>query len=233
MSVSRSYHLETAIGPPGGDGELRCGPPRTACPGVVEQPPPGTFHYSVLGAPALTDADVDRSRVRRGVDPATGASVVVVGLTADGRERVRPADKGGGTRRRPGSGLAPRRRGGGRGDRRVPRDRLRRPSRRDRGLARAPDRGGRPRRRRQADEADRRAAECDRRCYAPIIERGGSVGGLDDLLKGATAAAREEAGSATCWAGSSAAARAEAHCRAAGWAATRCCGCCSRWWPRC
>ncbi len=79
------YHLETAIGPPGGNGELRCGPPRTACPGVVEQPPPGTFHYSVLGAPALTDAQIDRSRVRRGVDPATGASVVVVGLTADGR----------------------------------------------------------------------------------------------------------------------------------------------------
>ena len=79
------YHLETAIGPPGRDGELRCGPPRTACPGVVEQPPPGTFHYAVLGAPALTDDDVEASRIRRAADPATGADVVIVGLTAEGR----------------------------------------------------------------------------------------------------------------------------------------------------
>ncbi|HEX4930454.1 MAG TPA: hypothetical protein VFV62_07060, partial [Gaiellaceae bacterium] len=37
------YHLETAIGAPGDEGELRCGPPRVACPGVVEQPPPRMF----------------------------------------------------------------------------------------------------------------------------------------------------------------------------------------------
>ncbi|MCA1481669.1 hypothetical protein, partial [Bradyrhizobium sp. NBAIM08] len=41
------YHLETAIGPPGDEGELRCGPPRVACPGVVMQPPPRVFRYEV------------------------------------------------------------------------------------------------------------------------------------------------------------------------------------------
>jgi hypothetical protein len=78
------YHLETAIGRPGSDGELRCGPPRTACPGVVAQPPPGVFHYSVLAPPALTAADIDRSTVRLGNDPETGAPLVIVDFTAEG-----------------------------------------------------------------------------------------------------------------------------------------------------
>ena len=48
------YHLETAIGPPGEEGELRCGPPRAVCPGVVEQPPPRVFRYAIRQEPALT-----------------------------------------------------------------------------------------------------------------------------------------------------------------------------------
>jgi hypothetical protein len=78
------YHLETAISRPGTDGELRCGPPRVACPGVVEQPPPGVFHYAVLVAPALRGEDIDRSTVRRATDSSTGTPLVVVDLTAEG-----------------------------------------------------------------------------------------------------------------------------------------------------
>jgi hypothetical protein len=78
------YHLETAIGRPSSEGELRCGPPRVVCPGVVEQPPPRVFRYSVLRAPALTGEDIDRSTVRRTSDSETGAPLVVVDLTAEG-----------------------------------------------------------------------------------------------------------------------------------------------------
>ena len=78
------YHLETAIGRPGNEGVLRCGPPRVVCPGVVEQPPPHVFHYAVLLKPALTGHDIERSTVRRTTDPSTGAPLVVVDLTAAG-----------------------------------------------------------------------------------------------------------------------------------------------------
>ncbi len=80
------YHLETAIGPPGNDGELRCGPPRAACPGVVEQPPPRAYRYVVRAAPALTGDDIERSTIRRGTDSATGTPFVAVALTAQGRQ---------------------------------------------------------------------------------------------------------------------------------------------------
>jgi hypothetical protein len=78
------YHLETAIGRPSSEGELRCGPPRVVCPGVVEQPPPRVFRYAVLRAPALTGEDIDRSTVRRASDSETGAPLVVVDLTPEG-----------------------------------------------------------------------------------------------------------------------------------------------------
>lgn len=82
----RIYHLETAIGRPGDDGELRCGPPRVACPGVVKQPPPHAFRYEVRAAPAVTSEDIVRSTVRRATDPGTGTPVVTVDLTAQGRK---------------------------------------------------------------------------------------------------------------------------------------------------
>lgn len=75
------YHLEAAIGRPGDEGELRCGPPRRVCPGVVAQPPPRTFRYRVLAAPALTDDDIIRSTVRR-----AGRSGVTVAFTAEGSD---------------------------------------------------------------------------------------------------------------------------------------------------
>ena len=78
------YHLEIAIGRPGNEGELRCGPPRVVCPGVVEQPPPRVFRYAVLGVPALTGDDIDRSTVRRATDPETGTPVVIIDLTDAG-----------------------------------------------------------------------------------------------------------------------------------------------------
>jgi hypothetical protein len=79
------YHLETAIGPPGDEGELRCGPPRIVCPGVLAQPPTHTVRYVVRAAPALGSADIDRSAVRRATDPETGAPLLVVDFTAEGR----------------------------------------------------------------------------------------------------------------------------------------------------
>lgn len=82
----RIYHLETAIGPPGDGGELRCGPPRLVCPGVVRQPPPGVFRYAVRSDPGLMSRHIDRSTVRQDVDVSAGAPVVVIDLTAEGRE---------------------------------------------------------------------------------------------------------------------------------------------------
>ena len=73
------YHLELAVGPPGEDGELRCGPPR-ACPGVVPQPSPREVRYEVLAPPGVDAEHVDRSTAR-----STGTAVSV-DLTAEGRD---------------------------------------------------------------------------------------------------------------------------------------------------
>ena len=81
----RIFHLEAAIGPPAVEGELRCGPPRI-CPGVVEQPAPRVVRYAVRAAPAVTSDGIERASVRRATDSATGAPVVVVELTAEGRD---------------------------------------------------------------------------------------------------------------------------------------------------
>lgn len=80
------YHLETAISGPVEDGELRCGPPRPVCPFVVRQPPPRVFRYTVEEAPAVTAGGIVRSSARSASDPSTGAPVVIVELTAEGRE---------------------------------------------------------------------------------------------------------------------------------------------------
>jgi hypothetical protein len=74
------YHLEMAIGPPGAEGDLRCGPPRAACPGVVEQPPPRVFRYAIRQEPALTGDDILRDTVSHSARLA-----VTVELTAEGR----------------------------------------------------------------------------------------------------------------------------------------------------
>ena len=80
------YHLEAAIGPPGADGELRCGPPRVSCPGILQQSPTRVSRYPVLAEPALTDEHIDRSSLRRAADPSTGEAVVLVDLTPEGRK---------------------------------------------------------------------------------------------------------------------------------------------------
>jgi hypothetical protein len=72
------YHLEESIGRPGDEGELRCGPPRAACPGVVEQPPPRQVRYDARGSPALDESMIDRTGVR------VLGSAVTVPLRADG-----------------------------------------------------------------------------------------------------------------------------------------------------
>ena len=72
------YHLETALGPPGAEGELRCGPPR-ACPGIVMQPAPREVRYEVLGPPGLADDGIDRTSAR------TLGQAVSITLTAAGR----------------------------------------------------------------------------------------------------------------------------------------------------
>ena len=78
------YHLEAAIGPPGEEGELRCGPPREVCPGILEESPTRVFRYPVLAKPALTTEDIDRSSARRAADRSTGTAVVLVDLTTEG-----------------------------------------------------------------------------------------------------------------------------------------------------
>jgi len=72
------YHLETAVGRPGADGELRCGPPRAACPGVVAQFPRESVRYRVLDEPALEGDAIDRAGV------AAEGEHVVIPLTAEG-----------------------------------------------------------------------------------------------------------------------------------------------------
>ena len=83
-SEFRIYHLELAIGGPGDEGELRCGPPRIVCPGVVEQPPPRSFRYAVRADPAVTSTGIDPASARRSTDPETGDPLVVIDFTADG-----------------------------------------------------------------------------------------------------------------------------------------------------
>ena len=72
------YHLETAIGGPGVDGELRCGPPRPECPGVLAQHPRREVRYRVLTGPAIEADGIDRAGVE-----AEG-ELVVIPLTAEG-----------------------------------------------------------------------------------------------------------------------------------------------------
>ena len=66
------YHLETAIGPPGAEGELRCGPPRVECPGVITQRPRTEARYRVLQEPEVEGDVIDRAGVA-----AHGASVSI------------------------------------------------------------------------------------------------------------------------------------------------------------
>ena len=77
------YHLETAIGPPGADGELRCGPPRAECPGVITQRPRTEARYQLLTEPGLEGDDIEREGVA-----AVGASVSIP-FTAAGTEAFR------------------------------------------------------------------------------------------------------------------------------------------------
>jgi hypothetical protein len=71
------YHLEAAVGPPGDEGELRCGPPRT-CPGVIAQPAPREVRYRLLAPPGVED-----DAIVRGSAEALG-SIVTVAFTAAG-----------------------------------------------------------------------------------------------------------------------------------------------------
>jgi hypothetical protein len=79
------YHLETAIGSPGADGELWCGPPRLACPGVLKQPPPNVVRYEVRAPPGVTSDHIDRASARLTTDPATGSPRLTIALTPAGR----------------------------------------------------------------------------------------------------------------------------------------------------
>ena len=79
------YHLEAAIGPPGSSGELRCGPPRAECPGVLQQPPRRDYHYAVRAAPALTGDDIVRDSARTIPGTAAGEELVNLDLTSSGR----------------------------------------------------------------------------------------------------------------------------------------------------
>ena len=74
------YHLESAGGPPGERGELRCGPPRLVCPGVLRQPPQHEVRYELRGQPAVEGDAIDRDGVR------ANGSAVSIPLTAAGTE---------------------------------------------------------------------------------------------------------------------------------------------------
>ena len=74
------YHLETAIGPPGAEGDLQCGPPRPVCPGVITQPPPAVVHYELLAGPEVENDGIDRPGVR------AAGSIVSIPFTPTGSE---------------------------------------------------------------------------------------------------------------------------------------------------
>ncbi len=74
------YHLETAIGPPGAEGRLRCGPPRVECPGVITQRPRSEARYFVLTKPALDGDQIDRAGI------VVHGERVSIPFTADGTE---------------------------------------------------------------------------------------------------------------------------------------------------
>ncbi len=84
-SRSRSITSKRQSATPGSHGKLRCGPPRAECPGVLKQPPPRVYRYEVRAPPAVTEEDIDRDSVRETADPATGAPVLTVAFTTEGR----------------------------------------------------------------------------------------------------------------------------------------------------
>ena len=79
------YHLEAAIGSPGTAGELRCGPPRAECPGVLQRPPRHDYRYAVRKPPALTGDDIVRDSVRTIPGTAAGEELVALEFTSGGR----------------------------------------------------------------------------------------------------------------------------------------------------
>ena len=84
------YHLEAAIGPPGTAGELRCGPPRAECPGVLQQPPRHDYHYAVRTSPPLTGDDILRDSVRTIPGTAAGEQQVTLRAHVGRSSRLRP-----------------------------------------------------------------------------------------------------------------------------------------------
>ena len=136
------YHLESAIGPPDDEGELHCGPPRTACPGVITQRPRTVARYDVLAEPGLEGEGIDRARSGR-----LGVRVSIP-FTAKGTEAFGRLTREARPLRGPRPGLAPRRRRRRRRDRRLPRGGLRRPP--GRPPRRAGDRDHRSERRRRS-----------------------------------------------------------------------------------
>src|SRR4029079_10481722 len=69
----------------GSAGELRCGPPRMECPGVLQQPPQHDYHYAARKPPALTGDDILRDSVRAIPGTAAGERRVTIALTSPGR----------------------------------------------------------------------------------------------------------------------------------------------------
>ena len=72
------YHLETAIGSPRPEGELRCGPPRAACPGVLALHPRRSVRYEVLDDPGLEEDGIDRAGIE------ADGELVLIPFTAEG-----------------------------------------------------------------------------------------------------------------------------------------------------
>jgi hypothetical protein len=79
----RVYHLEAAIGRPAATGELRCGPPRPACPGVLDPFPRRTHRYAAHLDAAVASGGFELASARREQGP--DGVVVFVPLTDSGR----------------------------------------------------------------------------------------------------------------------------------------------------